>query len=169
MHNNSYHLATFNTRLTYDQSTSSKIIREEEYIKDIKEPQHENIHDFMKAEKIKGKSTFDKKLDDGQIVELKKVQEQQTRFVFEEKDVQGQPQVFYGRDSTEYSGDIFKSKQNRQFLQTNDFTTANYAFMVYDEQLKGFRLLPVQRHLQFLRDKKIQERKPFQSRVTAST
>ena len=65
------------------------------------------------------------------MVELKK----QTRFEYKEMENGATKSVYHGKDSTEYSGEVFKSKQNRQFLMTNDFTTASHAFMVFDKSI----------------------------------
>lgn len=75
----------------------------------------------------------------------------QNRFIFEEKAEDGRLSRYIGKDSTNYSGSL-KSKQK---LPTNDFTSANYALMIFDQKKNAFRLVPINRHLYFEKQKQV--------------
>jgi len=48
--------------------------------------------------------------------------------------------LYYGVDSAKFGSN---SKQN------SDFKTANFAFMIFDKKVNGFRIVPITKHIAF--------------------
>lgn len=83
-------------------------------------------------------------------------------FVYEESAAEGKTNKYIGKDSTIFSGSV-KSKQkavNETKLPDNDLQSANYALMIYDQKKNAFRLVPINRHIQFEKQMNVQQREP---------
>ena len=78
-------------------------------------------------------------------------------YTYEETTAEGRTIKYQGKDSTVYSG-TSKNKPNKEpKLPDNDFQSSNYALMIYDQKKNAFRLVPINRHIQFERQMSVQQ------------
>lgn len=71
----------------------------------------------------------------------------QTKLIFEESNPNCQSgfNKFIGQESTLFGAETHPSKTG----ENNDIGKANYAIMIFDKKVNGFRIVPVQRHFLF--------------------
>jgi len=85
-----------------------------------------------------------------------------TKYTCEETNENGGSIKFVGHDSTVYSADwIAKKGQPKTICPPNEFTTANFALMIFDKKIGGFRMVPVHQHINFEKQKPTFKRKPI--------
>ena len=137
-----YHLSTFNKQLQAPEELP-KIIKEETVT--------------IKARDDTSSMTLPSLVQQGNQEQMGVVVPEPKRdkikkiYTYEETTADGKTIKYQGKDSTVYSGTSKNRPNQEPKLPDNDFQSSNYALMIYDQKKNAFRLVPINRHIQFER------------------